>query len=112
MVVPEVEKIIDSDPARNSVVLFGIETQVCVQQTTLDLLERGYNVHIVADGCSSRSQVDRLFAFERMRQSGAFVTTSESLIFELMGDYKHPKFKELQALVRTSAPDSALLTKL
>ena len=40
------------------------QTQVCVQQTTLDLLSRGLDVHIVADGCSSRSQVDRLFALD------------------------------------------------
>ena len=70
------------------------------------------NVHILADGCSSRSQVDRLFAYERMRQSGAFITTSESVIFELMGDSKHPRFKDLQALIKSSAPDSGLLTKL
>ena len=40
------------------------QTQVCVQQTTLDLLSKGLDVHVVADGCSSRSQVDRLFALE------------------------------------------------
>ena len=47
-----------------------------------------------------------------MRQSGAFITTSESVIFELMGDSKHPRFKDLQALIKSSAPDSGLLTKL
>lgn len=47
-----------------------------------------------------------------MRQCGAFITTSESVLFELMGDSKHPQFKELQALVKTPAPDSGLLTKL
>ena len=47
-----------------------------------------------------------------MRQCGAFVTTSKSVLFELMGDSKHPHFKEVQSLVKTSAPDSGLLTKL
>ena len=47
-----------------------------------------------------------------MRQSGAFISTSESILFELLGDSKHPKFKEVQALIKTPAPDSGLLTKL
>ena len=47
-----------------------------------------------------------------MRQSGVFVSTSESIIFELLGNSKHPKFKEIQPLIKLSAPDSALLTKL
>ncbi|KAL5469419.1 hypothetical protein EMCRGX_G030672 [Ephydatia muelleri] len=112
MLIPPVEKILDDNAHRKSVVLFGIETQVCVQQTTLDLLGRGYDVHIVADGVSSRSQVDRMFALERMRQAGAFISTSESILFELLHDSKHPKFKEVQAIIKNPAPDSGLLTKL
>ena len=97
-------------------------------------MEKGYDVHILADGVSSRAQVDRMFALEvsvcslvstlypqglivcllvqRLRGSGAFISTSEAVLFELMGDSKHPKFKEIQSLVKTSAPDSGLLTKL
>lgn len=112
MVIPEVEDILKGHPDRKSVILVGIEAQVCIQQTTLDLLEKGYDVHVLADGVSSRTQVDRLFAIERLRGCGAFITTSEAALFELMGDSKHPKFKEIQNLVKTSAPDSGLLTKL
>lgn len=54
------------------------QTQVCVQQTTLDLLDRGYDVHVLADGASSRSQVDRLFALEvRVRVQFVTLLTSE-----------------------------------
>lgn len=50
--------------------------------------------------------------FQRLRQSGAFITTSESVLFMLMGDAKFPNFKEVQALVKTAAPDSGLLSKV
>ncbi|XP_027715802.1 isochorismatase domain-containing protein 2 isoform X2 [Vombatus ursinus] len=79
------------------------------QSTALDLLERGLDVHVVADACSSRSQVDRLLALSRMRQSGAFLTTSECLILQLVRDSAHPRFKEVQKLIRDPAPDSGLL---
>ncbi|XP_064388542.1 isochorismatase domain-containing protein 2-like [Halichondria panicea] len=112
MITPDVVKCIEEQSDRKSVVLFGIETQVCVQQTALDLLGRGYDVHVIADGVSSRTQVDRIFAIERLRAAGAFISTSESVIFELLGDSKHPKFKEVQPLIKTSAPDSGLLSKV
>ena len=49
--------------------------------------------------------------FQRIRQIGGFVTTSECTLFMLMGDAKHPNFREVQALVKTAAPDSGLLSK-
>eukprot|EP00112_Aurelia_sp_Birch-Aquarium-sp1_P020972 Seg5520.2 transcript_id=Seg5520.2/GoldUCD/mRNA.D3Y31 product="Isochorismatase domain-containing protein 2" protein_id=Seg5520.2/GoldUCD/D3Y31 len=112
MWTPEVQEHLKQYPNLKSVVIFGIETHVCVQQTTLDLLEKDYEVHVVADSCSSRSMVDRMYGLERMKQSGAFITTSESILFMLMKDAKHPNFKEVQSLVMTSAPDSGLLGKL
>ncbi|XP_023563760.1 isochorismatase domain-containing protein 2 isoform X2 [Octodon degus] len=80
-----------------------------LRNTTLDLLARGLQVHVVADACSSRSQVDRLVALARMRQSGAFLSTSEGLILQLVGDAAHPKFKEIQNIIKEPAPDSGLL---
>lgn len=112
MVIPEVEVKLRQMQDVKSIVLFGIEAHVCIQQTALELLERDYEVHIVADGVSSRSMTDRMFALERLRQSGAFITTSESVLFSLLGSSKHPNFKEVQALVKTSAPDSGLLSKV
>ena len=96
-------------PNSKSVVLCGIEAHVCVQGTCLELLDRGFDVHVVADAVSSRSQVDRMFALDRMKRAGAFITTSESVILGLVGDSAHPKFREVQKLIMESAPDTGLL---
>lgn len=65
MVTPEVEAKLQGDlRAVKSIILVGVEAHICVFQTTLDLLEKGYDVHIVADACRSQREADRLFAFE------------------------------------------------
>ncbi|CAI5447149.1 unnamed protein product [Caenorhabditis angaria] len=92
-----------------NVILVGIEAHVCVLQTTYDLLERGHNVHVVVDAVSSRSHTDRHFAFKQMEQAGAILTTSEATILSLVGGSDHPKFKEVQKLILTSAPDTGLV---
>ncbi|XP_073458721.1 isochorismatase domain-containing protein 2 [Aquarana catesbeiana] len=112
MLIPEVEKELQAFPERRSVILCGIETQACITSTTLDLLEKGFDVHVVADACSSRSQVDRLVALSRIKQSGAFLTTSEGVILQLLQDSSHPKFKQVQKLIIEPAPDSGLLSLL
>jgi isochorismate hydrolase len=99
----------DKHPNSKSIVLCGIEAHVCVQGTCLELLNQGYDVHVVADAVASRNQVDRMFAFDRMKRAGAFITTSESVILGLVGDSKHPKFREVQRLILESAPDTGLL---
>ncbi|XP_037777179.1 isochorismatase domain-containing protein 2-like isoform X2 [Penaeus monodon] len=108
MCLPPIEEIIKSKEIK-SVILCGIEAHVCVQQTALDLIESGMDVHVVVDACSSRSVVDRMYAFERMKQSGAFLTTSESVILGLAGGSSHPSFKQLQKIIWESAPDTGLL---
>ncbi|XP_030053613.1 isochorismatase domain-containing protein 2 [Microcaecilia unicolor] len=109
MLTPQVEEALNAIPDLRSVLLCGIETQACIMSTSLDLLEKGLDVHIVADACSSRSQVDRLLAFARMKQSGAFLTTSEGAILQLARDAAHPRFKELQKIIKDPAADSGLL---
>ncbi|XP_062410728.1 isochorismatase domain-containing protein 1 [Sardina pilchardus] len=112
MVLPEVEAALAENPAVRSIVLFGVETHVCIQQTALDLTGRGFEVHIVADATSSRSMMDRMFALERMARTGIIVTTSESVLLQLVADKEHPKFKEVQNLIKASAPESGLLSKV
>ncbi len=90
-------------------ILCGIEAHACIHHTTLDLLERGIDVHLPVDCISSRSMVDRVFALKRLRQSGAFLTTSECIILGLAADASHPNFRQLQKIVMKSAPDTGLL---
>jgi nicotinamidase-related amidase len=67
MIDEQVEKYLNETQSlagRKQAVLFGIETHVCILQTALDLIERGYQVHVVADGASSRQLFDRNVAFD------------------------------------------------
>jgi nicotinamidase-related amidase len=68
MCTPEVMSHISSLGDRTSFILFGIEAHVCVQQTALDLLEQGFDVHVVVDGVSSMSPLDREVALNRMEK--------------------------------------------
>lgn len=110
MLVPEVERTLEINGGfRSSVILCGIESHVCVQQTALTLLERGYDVHLVVDATSSQNLVNRKYAFKFMRDCGVLLTTSESLILSLLKDSAHPKFRQLQKeLLMTPAPDTGL----
>ncbi|KAJ8338717.1 hypothetical protein SKAU_G00355030 [Synaphobranchus kaupii] len=112
MVLPEVEAALAEIPGLRSVVLFGVETHVCIQQTALDLIGRGLEVHIVADASSSRSMMDRMFALERLARTGITVTTSEAVLLQLVADKEHPKFKEIQSIIKVSAPESGLMSKV
>eukprot|EP00698_Gefionella_okellyi_P005883 TRINITY_DN15314_c0_g1_i1.p1 TRINITY_DN15314_c0_g1~~TRINITY_DN15314_c0_g1_i1.p1 ORF type:complete len:198 (-),score=30.46 TRINITY_DN15314_c0_g1_i1:114-707(-) len=102
MMVPEINQ---SVVGMKAAVLFGIESHVCVQQTALQLLEQGLDCHVVVDGVSSQRPVDRSSALRRMKQAGAFLTTSESVLFELMRDATHPRFREISALLKQANLD-------
>lgn len=91
-----------------SVVLFGLETHICIEQTAIDLLDNDYDVHIVADCTTSRSIEDRLLAFQRLRQIGCFIATSENVIFKLLCGKNHPKFSSILPLVSKKSEESGL----
>lgn len=81
-------------------VLIGVETHVCIQQTALDALERGYRVLLPVGAIQSRRPDDRKVALDLLRNAGATVTTTEALAFHLLRDASHPKFKEVATLFR------------
>lgn len=91
-----------------SAVLFGLETHVCIEQTAIDLLDGGYDVHIVADCTTSRSREDRMLAFDRLRQIGCLITTSENVIFKLLGGKNHPSFAEIRPFLMKASVESGL----
>lgn len=84
----------------SQIVVCGIEAHVCVQQTVLDLLENNFQVNVSADAISSRKETDCKTALERMRHHGAEVTTTESILFELLQVCGTPQFKDISKLVK------------
>lgn len=83
-----------------SLVLFGIESHVCVLKTCLSAISNGYDVHIVADAVSSRTLENKIIAIERMRQSGAFIVSTEMILFQLIDQAGTDEFKEINKLVK------------
>ena len=86
--------------SRRHVVLLGIETHVCVYQTALDLLSEGYNVHLVADAVSSRTQENRQIGINAIKSAGAHITSTEMVLFELLRTAADPKAKEFFKIVK------------
>ena len=87
------------------VTLAGIEAHVCVAQTALELLGRGYRVQVPVDAIGSRFPLDRDVALRRLEQAGAVVTTTEAVLFEWTETAAHPRFKEIAALVKDRPAD-------
>jgi nicotinamidase-related amidase len=96
-----VERAVNLLPAGpGEIVVAGCEAHVCVLQTVLDLLAAGRRVAWAADATGSRDLADRAAAIERARQHGAEIVTSEMVLFEWLHDARHPKFREVQKLLR------------
>ena len=87
-------------PERNSIVIAGCEAHVCLLQTALDLLEDEFEVWVVTDACSSRTERNRDAAFDRLAGAGAELVTTEMVLFEWLRTAEHADFKAIQALVK------------
>lgn len=84
---------------RDQALVCGIETHVCVNQTTHDLLARGVEVHVAVDAVSSRTAANRDLGLRKMEESGAILTSVETALFELLGAAGSDEFKTIQKLV-------------
>jgi nicotinamidase-related amidase len=85
---------------RRQLLLVGMETHICVNQTALSGLAEQFDVHVVADACCARDASSHEIALERMRAAGAVVTTSESVMYELVGAAATDEFRTLLGIVK------------
>jgi len=86
--------------ARHQILLCGIETHVCIYQTAVDLLRKGFNVNVIADAVSSRASDNKQIAISRMTAEGANISCTEMALFELLRSADHPKFKQIATLIK------------
>jgi nicotinamidase-related amidase len=93
------ETALERTGARQTIVC-GIEAHVCVNQTTHDLLKRGFQVHLLTDCITSRHVQNKETALTRMQQAGALPSSTEMALFELLRDARHEQFKAIQKLIK------------
>ncbi len=86
------------------ILVCGIETHVCVQQTVHDLLAAGFRVYLAVDAVGARGQLDYEIALRRMDSAGATLTTVEAALFEWCDVAGTPEFKQISNLVKQSPP--------
>jgi nicotinamidase-related amidase len=80
---------------RNTLLLCGMESHICVMQTALAALREGYLVHVASDAVSSRTEWNWKIGLERMRAAGAVISSTEMMIYELMRSSSSPAFKDM-----------------
>ena len=89
---------------REQAIVCGIEAHVCVNQTVLELLDGGLEVHVVTDAVGSRSPADRELGIAKAERAGAWPTSVETALFELLGAAGCDRFKQVRGLVVEYAP--------
>jgi nicotinamidase-related amidase len=89
-----------SPEGRDTVVLAGCEAHICLLQTALDLLEDEFDVWVVTDACSSRTERNRDAAFDRLAGAGVELVTTEMVAFEWLRSAEHAAFKEIQSFIK------------
>ena len=86
---------------KDTVILFGIETHICVLATAIDLIEKyNLNVVIAADSCGSRTEQNHKLALDTLRYAGCFVVPTETVIYSLLEKSGTPQFKALLPLLK------------
>lgn len=96
------ENVIQQLKANNitTLILCGVESHICVLKTALEGLENNFEVHVVADAVSSRTKENKQLALERLRQSGAFIVSTEMVLFQLINESGTEEFKAISRLIK------------
>ena len=89
-----------TDFDRKALIIYGIESHVCITQTCLEAAQLDYDVIVVADAVSSRKAYSKDIALRLLERNNAHVVSTEMLLFDLMKDARHPKFREISRLVK------------
>ncbi len=90
---------LDKRKAKN-LVITGIETHICILQTALDALSRGYKVHLPNDAVCSRQKSNWKVGMEKMRKAGVIITSTETVIFELLEKADTPEFRTILKVIK------------
>ncbi|HLS54260.1 MAG TPA: hydrolase [Tissierellaceae bacterium] len=97
--IDEVKESLE-DIGRKKIIITGMETHICVFQTTRDLIKAGYEVHIVKDAITSRSKENYLNGLELMKEMGAVITNTETVVFDLLKVAGTDEFRNMSKLIK------------
>lgn len=89
-----------ADSGKKTILIFGIESHICMMQTALDMINEGYKVYAVEDASASRTERNHRMAMERLAGEGAVVTTYEAALFEILETSTSPDFKTISKIVK------------
>jgi len=87
-------------PNARSLLIAGVESHICVMQTALGAMEAGYLVHVAADATSSRTKENWEIGLNRMERAGAVISSTEMMVYELLGRSATPEFKAILPLLK------------
>jgi nicotinamidase-related amidase len=85
---------------RSQVLIAGIETHICIYQTVMELVDLGFEAHVVTDCVSSRTEANKLVGLNRMKDIGAILTSVETAVFELLKVAQGDKFREIIKIIK------------
>ena len=83
-----------------NLIVCGFETHICIQQSVLEFLQKGYEVLVICDAMGSRNNLDHEISLQRMLHKGAIITTTESIIFEICKTSDRKEFKEIRNIIK------------